>query len=98
MTHILYSALAPFEKAIPDTTVRDIKLLLLLPADGSTTTVRGLSALSGVHKPGITRFTAKHVTAGLVSKKADKTDARSVLIALTPKGRKLVAGVKLAAA
>ena len=91
MTHPLYAALAPFEKAIPDTTIRDVTTLLLVPTDGPVT-FAALAVASGLPKGSLTRWTDKIIEAGLVIRKTDPADGRGKLIALTAKGRKLVVG------
>ncbi len=70
-------------------TIRQISVLSASAQEPQT--VRGLAATLGVNKSVITRTADKLVKLGLVARKKEPQDRRSVLLNATPKGRKLVA-------
>ena len=72
------------------------KLLLLeLEAAGPSTQAQ-LAAASGYEPPTITVSLRQLETAGLVARRASRTDARATIVELTPKGRALLPKLKAA--
>ena len=53
-------------------------------------TVRGIAAVLGVPKPAVSRAVASAEKAGLVRKGEDPESRRSILVNITPAGRKMV--------
>lgn len=71
-----------------DISSREWRTLGMIGIKGpSTPTV--LSELTGMDRATITRATAKLMKLGLLSRSAHKSDSRSVLLDLTPKGARL---------
>lgn len=71
-----------------DLTVR--QLAVLQGSSAAPATVRGLAAVMKVNKPAVTRAVDKLVDLGLMNRKRDPADARSVFLSLTKKGDRLV--------
>ena len=70
----------------PDLTVRQMAILLTIYLDAPPHTVRGLAAELRVSKPAITRALDRLCDDGLLRRKTDDNDRRSVLIQRTVKG------------
>ncbi len=70
----------------PDLSARQMALLLTVYLTPPPHTVRGLSLTLNVSKPAITRGLDRLSELGLVKRKTDETDRRSVLIQRTVKG------------
>lgn len=86
--------MSPFLKmlaspALTNLTVRQVRVAGIL-LDG-TNTIRGLAAEIGCPKPSITRAIDRLEEEGYAARKDDQADRRSVLVDLTPKGRKSLA-------
>jgi len=72
-----------------DLTARQLAVMLHLrlhPMDPHQHTVKGLAASLGLNKPAITRAADRLAEYGLVVRKVDASDRRSVLIGLTKQG------------
>ncbi|MGE4218999.1 MAG: MarR family transcriptional regulator [Alphaproteobacteria bacterium] len=69
-----------------DLSARQMAVLLTVYLTPPPHTVRGLAALLGVSKPAITRAIDRLSDLGLVRRKPDETDRRSVLVQRTVKG------------
>ncbi len=72
--------------AAPDLSARQMALLLSVYLSKPPHTVRGLAKLLGVSKPAITRAVNRLSELGMVRRKTDEADRRSVLIQRTVKG------------
>lgn len=70
----------------PDLSARQMALLLTVYMTPPPHTVRGLAVLLNVSKPAITRAVDRLSDYGLVKRKTDEADRRSVLIQRTVKG------------
>lgn len=70
----------------PDLSARQMALLLTVYLTPPPHTVRGLAATLNISKPAITRALDRLGDYGLVRRKVDETDRRSVLIQRTVKG------------
>jgi len=70
----------------PDLSARQLAVLLTVYLNDEPHTVRGLAANLQVSKPAITRAIDRLSDEGLLSRKTDDNDRRSVLIQKTPKG------------
>jgi DNA-binding MarR family transcriptional regulator len=75
----------------PDLTNRQMALLLVVGREGGLHTVRGLAARLGVSKPVVTRALNSLTGLGLVLRRIDEHDRRSVFINLTPAGETFLA-------
>ena len=70
----------------PDLSARQMALLLTVYLTPPPHTVRGLAKLLDVSKPAITRAVNRLSELGMVRRKTDEADRRSVLIQRTVKG------------
>jgi DNA-binding MarR family transcriptional regulator len=70
----------------PDLSARQMALLLTVYLTAPPHTVRGLAATLNVSKPAITRALDRLGRLGLVRRKIDQADRRSVLVQRTVKG------------
>ena len=70
----------------PDLSARQMALLLTVYLTAPPHTVRGLAVTMNVSKPAITRALDRLSELGLVKRKTDDTDRRSVLVQRTVKG------------
>lgn len=70
----------------PDLSARQMALLLTVYLTSPPHTVRGLAGMLNVSKPAVTRAVDRLSEYGLVKRKADEQDRRSVLIQRTVKG------------
>ncbi|MBF0560756.1 MAG: MarR family transcriptional regulator [Alphaproteobacteria bacterium] len=70
----------------PDLSARQMALLLTVYVNLPPHTVRGLAKILNVTKPAVTRAVDRLSELGLVRRKVDDTDRRSVLIQRTVKG------------
>ena len=83
---------------VRDPTFRQIGILLRLCTTSQPHTVRGLAAYLRVSKPAIVRALDALSDAGLVRRKPDPADGRSVLVEPTRNGRALVRRIAASAA
>ena len=70
----------------PDLSARQMALLLTVYLTPQPHTVRGLAASLNVSKPAITRALDRLTELGMIKRKIDETDRRSVLVQRTVKG------------
>jgi DNA-binding MarR family transcriptional regulator len=70
----------------PDLTNRQMALLLVAGQEAGPHTVRGLAARLGVSKPVVTRALNSLSAIGLVARRRDEADRRSIFVDLTPLG------------
>ena len=70
----------------PDLSARQMALLLTVYLIQQPHTVRGLAASLNVSKPAITRALDRLSELGMIKRKTDETDRRSVLVQRTVKG------------
>lgn len=70
----------------PDLSARQMALLLTVYLTPPPHTVRGLAATLNVSKPAVTRALDRLSELGLIKRKTDDTDRRSVLVQRTVKG------------
>ncbi len=70
----------------PDLSARQMAMLLTVYLTPPPHTVRGLSAALNVSKPAVTRAIDRLTELGMVRRKPDESDRRSVLIQRTVKG------------
>lgn len=70
----------------PDLSARQMALLLTVYLTPPPHTVRGLAGALNVSKPAITRALDRLSEYGLIRRKVDETDRRSVLVQRTVKG------------
>ena len=70
----------------PDLSARQMAIVLTVYLTPSPHTVRGLAASLNVSKPAVTRALDRLSELGLVKRKIDETDRRSVLVQRTVKG------------
>ena len=70
----------------PDLSARQMALLLTVYLTPQPHTVRGLAASMNVSKPAITRALDRLSELGMIKRKVDETDRRSVLVQRTVKG------------
>ncbi|MET0576392.1 MAG: MarR family transcriptional regulator [Mesorhizobium sp.] len=79
-------ALAEVRSDVPDLTMRQMAILLIIYLDPPPHTVRGLAARLGVTKPVITRALDTMGALKLVSRHRDERDKRNVLVKRTVEG------------
>lgn len=70
----------------PDLTNRQMALLLVVGMEGGLHTVRGLASRLSVSKPVVTRALNSLTALGLVLRRIDERDRRSVFVDLTKHG------------
>ncbi len=70
----------------PDLSARQMALLLTVYLTPQPHTVRGLATTLNVSKPAITRALDRLTELGMIKRKIDETDRRSVLVQRTVKG------------
>jgi DNA-binding MarR family transcriptional regulator len=70
----------------PDLSARQMALLLTVYLTAPPHTVRGLASILNISKPAITRALDRLSEYGLIRRKVDEADRRSVLIQRTVKG------------
>jgi len=78
--------LASVQQDTPDLSARQMALLLTVYLTPPPHTVRGLADILSVSKPAVTRAVDRLSELGLVKRKVDDKDRRSVLIQRTVKG------------
>ncbi len=71
----------------PDLTTRQLGVFLTCYLEAEAQTVRGLSAELRISKPSISRSLDRLTEFGLIRRKRDRSDRRSVLVQRTPKGK-----------
>lgn len=74
----------------PDLTNRQMAMLLVIGLEGGLHTVRGLAARLQVSKPVVTRALNSLTVLGLVLRRVDERDRRSVFVDLTPGGKAFI--------
>lgn len=74
----------------PDLTNRQMAMLLVIGLEGGLHTVRGLAARLQVSKPVVTRALNSLTALGLVLRRIDERDRRSVFVDLTPGGSEFI--------
>lgn len=74
----------------PDLTNRQMAMLLVIGLEGGLHTVRGLAARLQVSKPVVTRALNSLTALGLVLRRIDERDRRSVFVDLTPGGNDFI--------
>lgn len=90
--HPLATALAPFVAVHDSFTCRQLVILAALQGSPpEDRTVRGLAAQFNIPKPCVTRAVDVLEAQGLVTRKQELHDRRSVIMALTKSGEKLLA-------
>lgn len=88
--HAIQSALDfLLSRSLDHFSVRQMRVLLACAQ--SAQTVRGLAKSMGVSRPAITRAADTLEKSKFLIRSPDKTDKRSVLLALTPAGKKFAA-------
>jgi DNA-binding MarR family transcriptional regulator len=70
----------------PDLTARQLALVLMVYMTPAPHTVRGLASLLNISKPAITRALDRLGKLGIVRRKVDESDRRSILVQRTVKG------------
>jgi len=75
----------------PDLTNRQMALLLVAGQEPGPHTVRGRAARRGGSKPGVSRALNSLSALGLVERRRDERDRRSVFVDLTPDGEAFLA-------
>jgi DNA-binding MarR family transcriptional regulator len=70
----------------PDLSARQLALVLMVYMTPTPHTVRGLAALLNISKPAITRALDRLGKLGIVRRKVDETDRRSILVQRTVRG------------
>lgn len=74
----------------PDLTNRQMALLLVAGQEPAPHTVRGLAARLQVSKPVVTRALNTLAAIGLIIRRRDENDRRSVFVDLTPEGEEFL--------
>ncbi|MBN2752881.1 MAG: winged helix-turn-helix transcriptional regulator [Rhodospirillaceae bacterium] len=77
---------ASVRQDVPDLSARQMALLLTVYLTPPPHTVRGLAGILNVSKPAVTRAVDRLGELGMVKRKVDEYDRRSVLIQRTVKG------------
>ena len=80
------ATVAGVKRDAPDLTARQMAVLLSVYMTTPSHTVRGLSATLLVSKPAVTRALDRLSELGLIKRKTDEADRRSVLVQRTVKG------------
>lgn len=80
------TVVASVRRDAPDLSARQMSLLLTVYLTPAPHTVRGLAELLKVTKPAITRAVDRLSDLGMVRRKIDENDRRSVLLQRTVKG------------
>lgn len=80
------TVVASVRRDAPDLSARQMALLLNVYLTPAPHTVRGLSELLKVSKPAITRAVDRLSELGMIRRKVDENDRRSVLLQRTVKG------------
>jgi DNA-binding MarR family transcriptional regulator len=70
----------------PDLSARQLALVLMVYLTAAPHTVRGLAAFLNISKPAVTRALDRLSKLGIVRRKVDETDRRSILVQRTVKG------------
>ncbi len=80
------SIVTTVQREAPDLSARQMALLLTVYLTPPPHTIRGLAGILKVSKPAITRAVDRLSTLGMVRRKADEADRRSVNLQRTVKG------------
>lgn len=80
------STVASVRRDAPDLSARQMALLLTVYLTPPPHTVRGLAELLNVSKPAITRAVDRLSELGMIRRKVDESDRRSVLLQRTVRG------------
>lgn len=75
----------------PDLSSRQMAVLLTVYLTPAPHTVRGLARVLDISKPAVTRALDRLGEYGLLARKIDETDRRSVLVQRTPEGQNFLA-------
>jgi DNA-binding MarR family transcriptional regulator len=78
-----------------DLTARQLCVLATLSLEPDLNTVRGLAVHLRISKPAITRAIDRLEKEGLVKRRPDPTDRRSVLLAILPAGRAFLDDIEI---
>jgi DNA-binding MarR family transcriptional regulator len=70
----------------PDLSQRQLALVLMVYMTPAPHTVRGLAALLNISKPAVTRALDRLSKLGIIRRKVDENDRRSILVQRTVKG------------
>lgn len=70
----------------PDLSARQLALVLMVYMTPAPHTVRGLASLLNISKPAVTRALDRLGKLGIVRRKVDENDRRSILVQRTVKG------------
>ena len=77
---------ASVRRDAPDLTARQMALLLTVYLTPPPHTVRGLASILNITKPAVTRAVDRLAELGMLRRKVDENDRRSVLLQRTVKG------------
>jgi len=80
------TVVASVRRDAPDLSARQMSVLLTVYLTPAPHTVRGLAELLKVTKPAITRAVDRLVDLGMLRRKVDEADRRSILLQRTVKG------------
>jgi DNA-binding MarR family transcriptional regulator len=80
-----------------DLTIRQLAIMLTCYHEPEPQTVRGLSAALSISRPAVTRGLDRLETEGLVKRQPEPGDNRSVIVAPTKTGSKMLAALDRAA-
>jgi DNA-binding MarR family transcriptional regulator len=81
--HVLVDSV---RQAGPDLSARQLALVLTVYTSSAPHTVRGLASMLKISKPAVTRALDRLGKLGIVRRKVDETDRRSILVQRTVKG------------
>jgi DNA-binding MarR family transcriptional regulator len=81
--HVLVDSV---RQAGPDLSARQLALVLTVYTSSAPHTVRGLAAMLKISKPAVTRALDRLGKLGIVRRKVDENDRRSILVQRTVKG------------
>jgi DNA-binding MarR family transcriptional regulator len=70
----------------PDLSARQLALVLMVYLTAAPHTVRGLAQLLNISKPAVTRALDRLSKLGIIRRKVDENDRRSILVQRTVKG------------
>jgi DNA-binding MarR family transcriptional regulator len=79
---------------LSDFTLRQLAAISVIAASDGKFSVRHIAEKIGVSKPAVTRAIDKFVKLGYATRPQDPMDRRSVLVQLTPAGRRVVDGLQ----
>jgi DNA-binding MarR family transcriptional regulator len=94
----LISTILQSNKTTEDLTARQLRMLVLASEATPGVTIRHAASSMKISKPACTRSADKLGDLGLVQRKPDASDKRSVDVCVTPAGRKLLRDLNAAIA